>query len=217
MMGLLLVLTMGISQPPLEKTPEEVISLFRAHWDSLHDYTCIVESYEKLGEKEDFHAYEFRYMKPGWIWMKIIKGKNKGSQVAYNPFKNKVRAKKGGILGVVKLTLDPSNKKVVSIRGYQVNQSDFGYHLKRWEEYLKNYTVTVKIDTLEGKEAIRLDATGIDPEKYGDTYSETIWLYPENFLMLKLEARDKNGVVFHRAVYKNVKINQGLTEEEFKI
>lgn len=214
---LFLLLSLTVSRPPLEATPQNILSLFRSKWDSLRDYTCIVESYERLGRKKDFHRYEFLYLKPGWIWMKVIEGKNKGGIASYNPFTKKVRGKKGGILGVVKLTLAPTNKRVISLRGYRVDQSDFGTHLKRWEEYMKNYNVTLKMDTLLGQDVYRLDATGIDPAKYDSTVSETIWISPKNFLPLKLEARGKGGIVFHRAVYRDVKINQGLTEEDFKI
>ena len=217
MIGVLFFFLSLLSQPPIEETPQGLIGAFRSAWDSLRDYTCTVESYERLKDKEDFHRYEFRYLKPGWIWMKVIEGSNKGGQVSYNPFTKKVKGKKGGILGIIKLTLDPWDRRVTSIRGYRVDQSDWGTQLKRWEEYVNQYRIEVSEDTLDGEPVYILHATGIDPKKYDEAVEETLWLSKKLHLPLKLEAKNEKGVVFHRVRYRKVRINVGLKEEDFKI
>ena len=104
----------------------------KSSFDSIQDYTCILESFIRKGDKTEERTYEYRYMKPGWVYMKILEGDNKGAVVIYNPKTEKVRARKGGILGSIKLTFDPTDKKVLSIRGHRVDESHIGAILNRW-------------------------------------------------------------------------------------
>jgi len=65
-------------------------------WQGVKDYTCILSSYNRLGDKEEYKTYEYWYLKPGYVRMKVIKGKGKGGEVFYDPHRDKVRGHKGG-------------------------------------------------------------------------------------------------------------------------
>ena len=191
---------------------------FKKEWDNVDDYTCIIESYIRKGDKEEIRTYDYKFMKPGWVRMKIIKGDDMGAVVVYNPEINKVRAKKGGILGIVKLTLDPSNKRVVSIRGHRVDNSHFGAILKRWEDYLKKAEVSYKgLNEFEGREGHFFEALKCDTLKYHGTYRELLWLDRDTHLPLGFEQFDGNGILIHRVIYENTKINVRLKKEDFKL
>jgi len=157
-------------------------------------------------------------MKPGWVRMKIIKGDNKGAVVVYNPETKKVRAKKGGILGVVKLTFDPTNKRVVSIRGHRVDRSHFGAILDRWEDYFKRAEVNYRrVSKFEGREGYLFEAIKCDTSKYQGTYRELLWLDRKTYLPLGFEQFNEKGILIHRVIYRKTKINVGLKEEDFSL
>jgi hypothetical protein len=105
-------------------------------WEGVKDYTCIMESYNRLGDKEEYKTYEYWYLKPGYIRMKVIKGKGKGGEAYYDPKLNKVRGHKGGFFSFVKLTLKPDDKRVTSIRGVRIDQTTFGYILGQLKPYM---------------------------------------------------------------------------------
>jgi outer membrane lipoprotein-sorting protein len=213
---ILLLLTLWF--PSLLGEPVEEFKNFKNAWAGINDYTCIIESYIRKGEKEEIRTYDYRFMKPGWVRMKIIKGDNKGAVVVYNPTTKKVRARKGGILGVVKLTFDPTHKRVVSIRGHRVDRSHFGAILERWEDYFKRAEVEYKgVGDFEGKEGFLFEALNCDTLKYHGTYRELLWLDKNTHLPMGFEQYDEGGTLIHRVIYREIKWNVGLNEEDFKL
>jgi len=213
-MNLVLFLIFSI---PLQRA-DTILARCIAKWEKVKDYQCLLESYIRKGERKEERTYEYYYLKPGWIKMKIIKGENKGASVLYNPFKKKVRAKKGGILGIIKLTFDPTDKKVVSIRGHRVDQSSFDYHLNRWRRYMQeNWIVGVREDTLDGNPSWLLEARGVDSIEFHGTTREILWLDKESLFPLGFDQFDRDGILIHRVRIRNLEINTGLKEEDFKL
>ncbi|MCD6087527.1 MAG: DUF1571 domain-containing protein [Candidatus Hydrothermae bacterium] len=190
----------------------------KSSFDSILDYTCILESFVRKGDKKEVRTYEYRYMKPGWVYMKILKGDNKGAVVIYNPETGKVRARKGGILGAIKLTFDPTDKKVLSIRGHRVDESHMGAILNRWLDYLTRAKVEYKgettVDSLKGP---LLEATECDTAKYHGTWKEILLLDADNHLPVLIEQFDRSGKLIHRVRIKDLKLNTGLKKEDFKL
>ena len=190
----------------------------KSSFDRIQDYTGILESFIRKGDKTEERTYEYRYMKPGWVYMKILEGDNKGAVVIYNPKTEKVRARKGGILGAIKLTFDPTDKKVLSIRGHRVDESHMGAILNRWLDYLARARVEFKGDTaVEGLKGLLLEATGCDTAKYHGTWKEILLLDPDNHLPVLIEQFDSSGELIHRVRIKDLKLNRGLKEEDFRL
>lgn len=69
-------------------------------WESIKDYQCKMQAYNKKGEEEDYREYEYKFMKPNYVYMMVTKGKSKKAKVYYDPTTNKVKGCKHTFFGV---------------------------------------------------------------------------------------------------------------------
>ncbi len=186
-----------------------IISDALKRWEDIKDYSCQLYTYNRAGKEEDERVYEYKFMKPNYVYMKVLKGKSKGAKVFYDPNKNKVKGCKK-VLFTVCRTFDPSAKKVTSIRGVKVYETSFGYILNTAKAYLEkgkpcrvykegDYTV-VELET--------------DTPIFQDIVKEKLFFDSTGF-PVKWERYAKDGLVY-KLVCTNVKINSGLTLEDFK-
>ena len=175
-------------------------------WEGVKDYTCIMDSYNRLGDKEESKTYQYWYLKPGYIRMKVIKGKGKGGEVYYDPTRKKVRGHKGGFLSFVVLTLDPNDKRVTSIRGVRVDQTTFGYILAQ----LKPYVDAGECQVVEENGMKGPVCTAGNQAYHGDIWKEKV-LFDQNNLPVVWERYGKDGTLLYRLVCRDVKLNSGLT------
>jgi len=175
-------------------------------WHGVKDYTCVMDSYNRLGNREEYKTYEYWYLKPGYIRMKVINGKGKGGEVFFDPTRNKVRGHKGGFFSFVVLTLEPTDKRVTSIRGVRVDQTSFGYIL----DQLKPYVEAGQCKVIEENGMKGLECTATDKAYFGDIWKEKIIM--DNSLMpVVWERYGKDGTLLYKLVCKGVKLNSGLT------
>ena len=176
-------------------------------WQGVKDYTCVMESYNRLGNKEEYKTYEYWYLKPGYIRMKVIKGKGKGGEAYYDPKLNKVRGHKGGFFSFVKLTLKPDDKRVTSIRGVRIDQTTFGYILSQ----LKPYMEKGECKAIEDQGMKGLECSATDGAYHGDIWREKVLLDGESFMPVVWERYGKDGTLLYKLVCRDVKLNSGLT------
>jgi len=194
-----------------------VVNAFKERWDSLNTYTATHYSHVVKGKKVEDRVYNYRFMKPKWIYMKVIKGSNKGAVVVYNPETKMIRGHKGGILSVIKLTLKPTDKRVVSIRGHRSDETDFGTMLSRLIECVDDTLAHYKgIDKVDDTPAWVIEANGLDSLKYYGAVRGTIWIGFDGY-PLKFEYYDKNGNLIYSVIYKDLKVDVPIDSKTFKL
>ncbi|RLG09974.1 hypothetical protein DRN73_09050 [Candidatus Pacearchaeota archaeon] len=170
-------------------------------WENLRTYKCTLDTYSKKGKKEEWQLLLYKFIKPKWIYVYVLKGRDEKSEALYNPFKNKVKVrKKKGLISFVKLTLSPYNKMLCSIRGEYLIESDFGSVLEEWKSYKEIYLIE------DGKDFWKLKAILQKPKVKGDKYSY-IWINKKNFLPFKIEVYNENGEKVHYSIWKNIQID----------
>ena len=192
---------------------QDILSAMSEKWSEVDDFTCRMESYVKLGKKEQKQIMNYYFMKPNWIRLEIIGGDNTGAKIVYNPIEKMVRAKAGGILGVVAFKFSPDNPRVQSIRGHRIDNNNIGYIISRWREYLKRCKISVSF----GDSTITLEATGVDTSKYNGTYSEKLVIDSKTDLPIYFEQFDMSGELIHRVFISDIKINVGLRRNFFNL
>jgi len=176
-------------------------------WQGIKDYTCILSSYNRLGDKEEYRTYEYWYLKPGYVRMKVIKGKGKGGEAFYDPHRHKVRGHKGGFFSFVVLTLEPTDKRVTSIRGARVDETTFGYILSQLKPYIDHGQCEVAQGNF-------VTVSCKSPVPYhGDIFSEKV-VFNNQLFPVVWERYGKDGTLLYRLECKDVRINKGLTYEE---
>ena len=70
---------------------------------------------------------------------------------------------------------------------------------------------------VEGLKGLLLEATGCDTAKYHGTWKEILLLDPDNHLPVLIEQFDSSGELIHRVRIKDLKLNRGLKEEDFRL
>ncbi len=197
----------------LALSPDRVLQAVEHKLQSIQDYTCTLESYERLGKKEIRRTYAYQYLKPGWVKMVITAGDSKGARLAYNPDLGKVRAAKGGILGAIKISVSPENKRVRSLRGGRVDRSG-------WPEVLREFQKLAQTaDSVWVKDSSglwMLEMQGVKAEQ-PDVFRVRVLVNPADSLLVGYDEYDAQGSLVHRVRYRDIRINQGLTKEDFHL
>ncbi len=187
-------------------------------WESLSDYTCVLETYSKKGEDEQASTIEQKFLKPKWIRMQITEGDGKGSIGVYNPVTKKVRGCKTGILKIIVLTLEITDSRVSSIRGHRIDQGDCLTLVERLDAYRESGEITsIEHTTYDGKPSYLFKATVEDTSELWGAKKENIWLSEDTFFPLRSEQRLGDNTIVHFSTYRDIHINMGLTEEDFKL
>ncbi len=199
-----------VQSDPRAEVREAVAALEQA-LSGIESYTCILESYVKARDgKEEHKEYEYAFVRPGYVKMKVIRG-GKG-EVFYDPTTGKARGRKPGMLSVIRLTLDVNDKRITSIRGHRVDETSWFYLLESWKTYVEQAdSVALR---KEGNTLV-LEAYGI-PENPYDEVAMRLYLDAQTHLPLKFEALDANGEVVHRVAYRDVKLNPGLKPDDLR-
>ena len=177
-----------------------------AAWQGVKDYSCVMESYNRLGDEEEYKTYQYWYLKPGYIRMKVVKGRGKGGEVFYDPTRDKVRGHKGGFFSFVVLTLEPNDRKVTSIRGVRVDQTSFGYILSQLRPYMDaGQCKKIEMEKMKG-----FVCTAQKQSHHGDIWKDKVFLNG-GLLPVMWERYGKDGTLFYKLVCRSVKINSGFT------
>ena len=208
----LLMVQLSISPVSADSVLQKAMNAFEA----LHDYQTTLVSHMIKGKKKEDRVYLYKFMKPHWIYMKVIKGKDKGAEIVYNPITKKIRAHKGGLLSKIKLTLDPTDKKVLSLRGHRVDRTDFGSIISQWLKVKDKVKVVGIGGRVDGIECTVLEADNLNPAEWHGADRAKLYIRTDNNLPYVREEYEGDKLV-HRAIYKDLKINVGLTEDDFKM
>jgi len=201
----------------LAVTPAEVIQAFDGAFSSLSDYRCTVYSKELGPKGYQEGVYEYWFLKPGWIRVKVIEGPKKGSRAVYNPNTGKVTGRLGGVLGFLSITTDPWDKRVLSPRGIPITEGTFGSILADWKSHLSQGKVWFEGErTVDGVACWVLGAKDLDPGKNFGSVKKYLYIRKDlklPYLTVDYDAEDREVI---RAYFRNLRVNTGLKPEDFK-
>ncbi len=194
-------------------SPDSLLTALQTKLEGIRDYTCVLESYERLGDREIRRTYDYKYMEPGWVKMRITAGDNKGARLSYNPDLGKVRAAKGGILGAIKISVTPDNKRVRSLRGGRVDRSGWPEVLKEFRQLLTTAD-TAWVSDSAGLWVLHL--VGVRAE-LPDVHRVEVFVQQTDTLPLGYDEYDAQGTLVHRVRYREIQVNVGLKREDFNL
>lgn len=186
---------------------DEIVANLRENLTKIKDYTAKMESkVPKENGKTEYKLYSQKYM-DGWVYMEVLDGENKGGIAVYNPKTGKVRAKKG----FLKVTLSPNDNRLRSPKGHRIYESHIPYFIKRVKsaEFLSE-------GTLFGKRVYIIKVPLQPSENYGASYSK-YWIDSETFLPVMVVDYTSDGNEVRTVNFRDIRVNVGLTQEDFKI
>lgn len=184
-------------------TADEIFQKTYKSWESVKDYYAILYSWTAKDDKEELKEYEQKYLQPGYIYLKVIKGGS--GEACYDPNTNKAKGKRFGIT----LTLDPEkDTRIQSIRGDRIYHAGMLKTIERIKTYIEPKLIGEK--TIDNIKVYEISAK-IDPSKNFSAEREVIFIRQDNFLpygFIQYKANKKVKEVY----WKNLKINNGYTK-----
>ncbi len=110
----LILLSIACADIGQMSTVQDIIAWMEEQWAAVNDCICTLETTVYLGDKKEYHVLDYKFLKPRWIFSNIIKGDNAGAKALYDPYKQKVFAKRSGILGLFSVSFSPDNKMLIT-------------------------------------------------------------------------------------------------------
>lgn len=196
---------------------DEFKTKVREKWETIKTYVCEYKTFQKKGNESEETAYFVYFKKPLWVRLKVLKGKNKDSEAMYNPEKNIVRGRKGGLLKGVVLTLKPDDGRVVSIRGFKTYDAGISGVYLRFMKYVEEGYEMEYIGDFEesGFKGKKIKVKILNPEKYYGLEEEIIW-FTYDYLPYRVEGFEKGEKVLDSQFYM-FKLNVEIDEEIWKL
>ncbi|MGB9668323.1 MAG: hypothetical protein ACPLSJ_02370 [Thermosulfidibacteraceae bacterium] len=172
----------------------------------IKDYKALVETYNRKGNVEDYRVYDYRYLSPGYIRMKVVEGSKKGSEVFYDPSKNVVKGCRKIVVRICK-EFNPEDSEVRSIRGVRIYETSMANILEGVGKYLSKSSCSVKEEGTFYVLNLSLK------ERDGDVDRILLRIGRNNYLPQALE-KYGNGVLLYKLTIGNFKKNVNLKFED---
>ena len=177
--------------------------------EKIRDYSAIVETFNRKGKLEETTVYDYKYLAPGYIRMKVIEGKKKGGEVFFDPKAYKVKGCKSVVFRFCK-EFNPDDNDIRSIRGVRVFETSLINILKDTERNLSNGVCSVKTEGTFDVLEINLNKKDKDVDR----------------IVLKIGKKDSipyvwekygNNQLLYKLSIKNLKTNTGLKLEDLAL
>ena len=223
-------LWMGIGEPPAGAfDPGEMLTLLDqmdSSYSRVNDYVGVFHKQERMdGKLNEGETALFKFQKPFKVYMKFTGGPSTGTEALYaeGSYENKLLVRRGGILGIMTLSLDPRGSLAMSRNRHPVTELGFGFLLA---EFRRNIEPAIRSGELE---IMRLTdetfnerpATVVEGRflshggrKY---YCARFIMHIDKELLLPVGDvfYDGNDEMFEDYLFTDVKLNVGLTATDF--
>lgn len=195
---------------------DEALAKMRNAWKSVDRYTVKIVSHQEKGAKSQDYTINLSYKQPGWLKIKVIDGDNKGSVAVYDPHKDNIRVKWGGI--GLPVALSPDAKMAKSLRGEKIYSMTFEHMLKHADWYLANGSLSwVGEETVDGAPCAVIEFSTSSADKNLGIARERWWLDTNTGFIRKINSFDSNGKKVQWSIWRNLKLNPDLSEDHFNL
>lgn len=202
----------GPIQP--EATPEQILAAFDARWAALKDYSCKLDTKVRRGEKSTHDILEYSWKRPGLWRSHVLKGADEGSTVAKGA-DGKIRAKAGGVLSIITVTMKEDDARLKDVRGATLGQADWGFMVGQFAKRRAQGWAFTRLpdETIAGVECAVIQATG-----KADAMGETREAFAFEKANLAVRARRlfEGETQVDDTVYADAKLDPGLGDETFR-
>jgi outer membrane lipoprotein-sorting protein len=194
----------------------------RDEWAKVTTYTVRMSYRQAKEQMTEERTVDFSYKSPGWVRNDIIKGKNKGTRAVYDPEKNIIIARHPLI--PLLLSYDPSDERVLTLRGEKMYEVSFPYMFKRIDWFLANgKAAVVKVETFEGAECTVIEFVAVSQGTpgglggVGGVVRERYWLDNKTSFPRKLVSFDKDGKELQWVILRDLRLNPAMPDNLFRL
>ncbi|HKE36430.1 MAG TPA: hypothetical protein VKB39_03310 [Candidatus Baltobacteraceae bacterium] len=188
------------------------IAAFNTAWAATSDYTCVLHSQEKLGDKTQNRVYQYSFMKPNFAKTLILSGDGQGSGGVWSGG-DTVSGHQGGILSGMHLTVSVHDPRATSIRGYTIPDGLMNVIVGRYASIPGTLT-QFKGGVLGGVNTDLLDLKVTDPSKNDGISEQKLYLSQVTHFPVRQILYVGDQIVLDQSI-TDLKTNVGLTQKDF--
>jgi hypothetical protein len=197
-------------------------------YELVLDYVCVYEKEERAISNGEKQTIRLSFRKPLDVRLEWLDDQGKIDQTAvYRQGFNdgKVLARQSGLLGALagKLRLDPSESLALSDSRHPITEVGLGKIIERTLKDAANPRISSSFageETLDGRPSYKFEFTASGNEAVGGLEAARkafIWVDRELKLPVKLELYDAANTLLERHRFKQVSINQKLSDKTFSL
>lgn len=194
-----------------DATPEQILELACQKWTQIRDYQCRIQSKNQLDSKMQSNTLEVAFKRPGMCRHQIVEGASQGTLLTTNR-QGQVRARPGGVLGVLVVPMDRNDPRLRDGRGIPFHESDWGSELERWRALVtENSSLRRRPDEeCDGQRCWVLELSS----KPGEVHE--LWINQQSRLPARILCR-RHGILLRDAIYSNIALNTDPDDALFQL
>jgi outer membrane lipoprotein-sorting protein len=193
----------------------ETLARMRRRLDSIRDYRCLYASAAVKGPRREESVMKYFYKKPGLIRAEIIDGAHQGTILIAR--EGKVRAQPAGILSAFVFKFPADHPRVTDPRGNRLEETSWEFFV---DEHLARLDLlrllSARRETLDGEEALVLEAASADPARTRGIAREVLWVSVADDVLLRVEMHDARGLLVQEARFTDIILDPGLPDSLFE-
>jgi len=194
--------------------PREVLGRMEAAWNKTESYSCRMHVWSKRGKAEKTQAFEYRFMKPRLVRLKVLGGSHNGATVLYRDGKVKASER---VLGIrVRKGLSLKDPLLHNLRGVPFWEADAGSQVALVRQLLPGSRASVS----RGPKAVTLTLKwhGRDPrlDEGAHDYAIAWRLDPETWFPLE-RTTTEDGVPVEVVKITELDAHAGLADDAFRL
>jgi len=203
-----------------------LVTRMESSYARVSDYTVVFRKQERVdGKLLSEETIFLKFQKPLKVYMKWIEEPSKGTEALYvdGSNGNKLLVHRGGILGILTLSLDPRGSLAMSRNRHPITEVGFGYLIDGLQRNIRAAllhgeleVIRLAEETFRGRSATVVEARFL-PRAGRTYYASRMVFHTDTELQLPVGAAfyDEADALFERYSYSDVKLNVGLTPLDF--
>jgi outer membrane lipoprotein-sorting protein len=207
--------------------PHDVILRMESAYQDVRDYTALFLKRERIrGTLRPLEKIEFRFQSPFKVYM-AWREPHPGRTIVYveGENNNKMQVNPGGLLQMLRFSLDPSNGLATRNNHQTIRQAGLGnlidLILSQYWRGIKTGQITLRSlgeGEVDGRPADRLSLLcHADQESGYYAKRADIWIDKAHHLPTRLLVYDWNNQLYAHYEYHRLKLNPGLSPKIFKL
>ena len=194
---------------------QEILNSIEEKVVSIEDYHYISKSIERLGDQTDEKVLDIWFKRPDLFRSLVVEGANEGGTVTQNR-DGVIHGKKGGVLGLIVLTLEADDERIRGLRGRRFFETGWEQEV---EEIKGRVTDGWQLERLEDKRIDETDCYVLKVSGTSEDSAETeeqVWVDRDSYLLKRRQAYEGDTLV-RDVVYTQIEINLDTPDEQFSL
>jgi len=201
-----------------------IVDQVEAGYAKVQDYTATFLKQERVeGKLRDQERISIKFMKPFKVYMKWLEVSVKEALYVQGAYSDKVQARCDGLLGLWTWSFSPRDPRLMEGNRHPITDIGFGFiidvmrrNIPKAVERGEVNDVRITEEPFDGRPTMRVEArfTPKDGQEYYTSHM-IAHIDKEHMLPVGITCYDEKGQLQEQYGYKDLKVNVGLTENDF--